>query len=216
MTFGNPFGLALYDKQQRQVSGPGGAPASPRQRPANSGQRPTGNGRMGREGQNATPTGSPSSGDPRSAGPAAAPTEAPSPSAPVVRQAPNPAEAPNPSLDPLDAQTIRQLQATIRALPLPVLEAFTKAFRKRFAVPQEAATIADRIRQKQHHDWIEAFLVQHPLERPGPAGHSCSHHRRGALPGDRSDRHQILVRRDHLPAAGDPTDFRTTFPARGD
>ncbi len=171
MTFGNPFGLALYDKQQRQVSGPGGAPASPRQRPSNSGPRPTGNGRVGREAQKATPTARPSSGDPRSAGPAAAPTEPPSPSAPVVRQAPNPAEAPNPSLDLLDPQTIRQLQATIRALPLPVLEAFTKAFRKRFAVPQEAATIADRILQKQHHDWIEAFLVQHQPPRPSEPGH---------------------------------------------
>jgi hypothetical protein len=28
-------------------------------------------------------------------------------------------------------------------------------------VPEAAATIADRITQKCHHDWIEAFLVQH-------------------------------------------------------
>jgi hypothetical protein len=27
-------------------------------------------------------------------------------------------------------------------------------------VPEEAVTIADRINQKCHHDWIEAFLVQ--------------------------------------------------------
>jgi hypothetical protein len=41
-----------------------------------------------------------------------------------------------------------------------VLEDFTKAFRKRFQVPQEASSIADRICQKRHHDWIEAYLVQ--------------------------------------------------------
>jgi hypothetical protein len=50
---------------------------------------------------------------------------------------------------------------TIRALPRPVLEGFTKAFRKRFQVPLEAPSIADRICQQQHHDWIETFLVQH-------------------------------------------------------
>jgi hypothetical protein len=35
-------------------------------------------------------------------------------------------------------------------------------------VPEAAATIADRINQKCHHDWIEAFLVQHQLQ-PGRA-----------------------------------------------
>jgi hypothetical protein len=44
---------------------------------------------------------------------------------------------------------------------MPVLEGFTKAFRRRFQVPAEAVSIADRICQSQHHDWIEAFLVQH-------------------------------------------------------
>jgi hypothetical protein len=28
-------------------------------------------------------------------------------------------------------------------------------------VPEEAVTIADRINRQCHHDWIEAFLVQH-------------------------------------------------------
>jgi hypothetical protein len=42
----------------------------------------------------------------------------------------------------------------------PQLEGFTKAFRKRFQVPEAASSIADRINQKQHHDWIEAYLVQ--------------------------------------------------------
>ena len=100
MTFGNPFGLALYDKQQRQVT------------------------------RSAT---------------AAAPAEA----------------EPEQELEPLDPATIHRLLATVRGLPRPALQGFTKAFRKRFQVPADAPTIADRICQKQHHDWIEAFLVSH-------------------------------------------------------
>jgi hypothetical protein len=67
----------------------------------------------------------------------------------------------DPSLDPLDPGTIQQILATVRCLPRPALEGFTKAFRKRFQVPEEAASIADRICQRRHHDWIETFLVQH-------------------------------------------------------
>jgi hypothetical protein len=40
-----------------------------------------------------------------------------------------------------------------------LLEALTQGFRKRFSTPEEAA--ADRIVQKRHHEWIEAFLAQH-------------------------------------------------------
>jgi len=65
----------------------------------------------------------------------------------------------------LDANTIRQLVTTIRSLPRPLLEGLTKAFRKRFQVPDSASTIADRITQKWYHDWIEAFLVQHQPEQ---------------------------------------------------
>jgi len=61
---------------------------------------------------------------------------------------------------PQDAGTIQHLHNTLRALPRPLLESLTRAFRKRFEVPEEAVTIADRINQKCHHDWIEAFLVQ--------------------------------------------------------
>ena len=67
----------------------------------------------------------------------------------------------DPSLIPLDPAITRQILATLRGLPRPVLEGFTKAFRKRFQVPEEATSIADRILQKQHHDWIESYLVQH-------------------------------------------------------
>jgi hypothetical protein len=112
MTFGNPFGLALYDKQQREVT------------------------------QSAATTPLPSR-------PAAAPTR--------VLTEPT-AEA---GLEPLDPATITRLLATVRGLPRPTLEGFTKAFRKRFQVPEDATSIADRICQKRHHDWIETFLVQH-------------------------------------------------------
>jgi hypothetical protein len=61
----------------------------------------------------------------------------------------------------LDAETIQHLHSTLRALPRPLLESLTRAFRKRFQVPEAAATIVDRINQKCHHDWIETFLVQH-------------------------------------------------------
>ncbi|GDX73618.1 hypothetical protein LBMAG40_02750 [Cyanobium sp.] len=123
MTFGNPFGLALYDKQQREVTHSAGESAG--QSPASNGTRSI--------------------------------HRSPSPTAPNAA-----AEASDdPGLTPLDPVVIRQVLATLRGLPRPVLEGFTKAFRKRFQVPEEATSIADRILQKRHHDWIEAFMVQH-------------------------------------------------------
>jgi hypothetical protein len=61
----------------------------------------------------------------------------------------------------LHPETIQHLHNTLRALPRPLLESLSRAFRKRFQVPDTAVTIADRISQKCHHDWIEAFLVSH-------------------------------------------------------
>jgi DNA recombination protein Rad52 len=98
-TFGNPFGLALYDKQQRE-----NASAQP-----DAEQR----------------------------------------------------------LEPLDPATIQQILSTVRGLPRPALEGFTKAFRKRFQVPSDAPSISDRICQRRHRDWIEAFLVSHREVRSG-------------------------------------------------
>jgi DNA recombination protein Rad52 len=112
MTFGNPFGLALYDKQQREVTS------------------------------------------------SAAPAE----TGAVMPAAPNQPDADlavDVGLQPLDPVTIQRLHNTIRALPMPALEGFTKAFRKRFQVPADAPSIADRICQRRHYDWIETFLVQH-------------------------------------------------------
>jgi DNA recombination protein Rad52 len=119
MTFGNPFGLALYDKQQREVT--------------------------------SSSTAAPNANI-RSRAAEAVPREQP--------QSPDQQE-PDPGLAPLDPGTIQQILATVRGLPRPVLEGFTKAFRKRFQVPAEAASIADRICQRRHHDWIETFLVSH-------------------------------------------------------
>ena len=120
MTFGNPFGLALYDRQQREVSGGGSstatttataeAPQARTQAPSQPRPRP----------------------QPRKvAGPA------PEPVVPTAA----------PGQRPLEAAVIQQLQATIRGLPGPLREGFSKAFRHRFQVPADAATIADRILQ---------------------------------------------------------------------
>ena len=121
MTFGNPFGLALYDKQQREVTQSAGESGVPLPASTSHGTRSIHR--------------SPSTVAPSTSG--------------------------DPGLMPLDPAVIRQVLATLRGLPQPQLEGFTKAFRKRFQVPVDAPSIADRILQKQHHDWIEAFMVQH-------------------------------------------------------
>lgn len=150
MTFGNPFGLALYDKQQRQVTttraeSPSGGDTTQRPSHGNTSSTAAGNGTVRRSeagnghAPNHRPAGLPSD---------AAPTD----SADTARE--------DSALLPLDGATIRQIHATVRSLPHPQLEGFTKAFRKRFKVPEAASSIADRINQKQHHDWIEAYLVQ--------------------------------------------------------
>jgi DNA recombination protein Rad52 len=136
MTFGNPFGLALYDKAQRQVSsgttqGRSQSETAGSQRPV--GQRPA--------------VARPAAGTPSSVAASPAPSQALSAQADSGQVA-------------LDAETIEHLHSTLRALPRPQLESLTRAFRKRFHVPDDAVTIADRINQKCHHDWIEAFLVQ--------------------------------------------------------
>ncbi|MCX5968943.1 MAG: Rad52/Rad22 family DNA repair protein [Cyanobacteria bacterium] len=155
MTFGNPFGLALYDKQQRQVSNSPGQGEGP-QRSAE--QRP--------------PASRPGPGGP-------APISAASVQGRTQTTAstPLPSAPADASLVALDAETIQHLHNTLRALPRPLLEQLTRAFRKRFEVPDTAVTIADRISQKCHHDWIEAFLVSHREVR------SAEQHQ-GAVPED--------------------------------
>jgi hypothetical protein len=153
MTFGNPFGLALYDKQQREVTSraPGGGDRSSSGQASRPRSTPL---------RVVPPGPTPATARPQEmqqqAHAAASPNTEP-PSGLQVASAQSPAE--DPGLAPLDPATIRQLHATIRGLPAPV-EGFSKAFRKRFQVPAEATSIADRICQRRHHDWIETFLVQ--------------------------------------------------------
>jgi hypothetical protein len=155
MTFGNAFGLALYDKQQREVTGA-----------AASGGDRSSSGEANRP--RATPLRVvPPAPTPATARPqrienqaqAAATPKTEPPSALPTEAAQPPAD--DPSLAPLDPATIRELHATIRGLPAPVLEGFSKAFRKRFQVPADAPSIADRICQRRHHEWIETFMVSH-------------------------------------------------------
>jgi hypothetical protein len=143
MTFGNPFGLALYDKTQRQVSSAAGQ-GEGSQRP------PVIRQRAGAPSATAT---SPTQGRVQ----ATAATPVPSVPADLGQVA-------------LDAETIQHLHSTLRALPRPLLESLTPAFRKRFQVPEEAVTIADRINQRCHHDWIETFLVQHQRHEESSQG----------------------------------------------
>jgi hypothetical protein len=140
MTFGNPFGLALYDKAQREASRAAGQGDGP-QRSAG-GQRPA----LGRPHAGASYTTA---------------TSPPQGGIQATASTPVPSSPADPGQVPLDAKTIKYIHSTLRALPRPLLESLTRAFRKRFQVPEEAVTIADRINQKCHHDWIEAFLVQH-------------------------------------------------------
>jgi DNA recombination protein Rad52 len=146
MTFGNPFGLALYDKRQREVTGAVETVERPSSRPASTARPtplrvvapPVSRAQPGQELETASSKTEP----------------------PIAEGS---APSPDPGLAPLDPATIHQLCDTIRALPRPALEGFTKAFRKRFQVPPEVHTIADRICDRRHQDWIEAFLVQHLL-----------------------------------------------------
>ncbi len=160
MTFGNPFGLALYDKQQREVTSDVAAADRPRAtssaaaRPTPLRVVPTAPGPAAPRPQTPEELQAPATATSKTAPPSAAPN-------PVAIAAPTPRPQPDSGLAPLDAATIRQLHTTIRALPAPQLEGFTKAFRKRFQVPEDATSIADRICQKRHHDWIETYLVQH-------------------------------------------------------
>ena len=159
MTFGNPFGLALYDKQQREVTS--SVTESPSR--GRTTERPSRGDTTVRHSNWNTPCTSAGNGTLRRSvtgnghAPSHQPAGLPSAAGAADGNAGGPEDA---ALLPLDGATIRQIHTTIRRLPQPQLEGFTKAFRKRFQVPEAASSIADRIIQKQHHDWIEAYLVQ--------------------------------------------------------
>ena len=134
MTFGNPFGLALYDKQQRQVT------SSVRQERAPQRQESLVQGQGGH---------SQSVGEARAIRP-----EVQSPTLAISH-----AETGAVDLAALGPEVIQQLHVAIRGLPRAQQEELVTAFRQRFRLA-EGASVAAAITQKQHHDWVEAFLVQ--------------------------------------------------------
>jgi len=132
MTFGNPFGLALYDKQQRQVT------SSVREERGPQGQGPL-----------------VQAGQPHPLGE----TRAITPEVQTLAPAQLPAEPGAVGLAALRPEAIQQLHGAIRCLPRHQLEALVTAFRQRFRLA-EGASVAAAITQKQHHDWVEGYLVQ--------------------------------------------------------
>jgi hypothetical protein len=154
VTFGNPFGLALYDKQQRQVSGhvtPVRAGSG-----ANGGQGPA-NGVVRRPQAPPNPVAAAFNGPPRPTSTAApSPATQPLPAQPALAQ---PVAAPAPD-SPLDPPTIRSLQEHIRGLLPPQLAAFSRAFRSTFQVPESTPSIAGLITQQRHRLWIQRYLAQ--------------------------------------------------------
>jgi hypothetical protein len=132
MTFGNPFGLALYDKQQRQVT------SSVREE-----RGPQTHG-VSRQGGQAQPVGE---------------KRAIRPKVQALAPAQSTAATSDAAMSALAPVVIQQLHGAIRGLPRPQLEALVIAFRHRFRL-SEGASVAAAITQKQHHDWVEAYLVQ--------------------------------------------------------
>jgi len=133
MTFGNPFGLALYDKRQRQVS-----------------ETPEPEQKCGPQ-DRSRPQGAPTPANTVVRRPLgeAAPVSAATPTTPEPVAAPD---------APLDPPTIRSLQERIKALLPPQLEAFRRAFRAAFHVPDTTASIAGLITEQRHRRWIQHYL----------------------------------------------------------
>jgi hypothetical protein len=143
VTFGNPFGLALYDKSQRQVSH-AAAPVAASRSPVAAPQRTA---------EEARPTQAPGNGVVRhqqavvtSQGQGQGPVRVAGPSSAAAQDA------------PLDPAAIQALQERIRGLLPPQLAAFSQAFRSAFHVPAEIPSIAGLITDQHHQLWIEDFL----------------------------------------------------------
>jgi hypothetical protein len=211
VTFGNPFGLALYDKSQRQVSGapapaqgrgaqppqareaiatphpqatsrparqrpqPSSSPAtqrpapqsqsqpqgSPRPQPAASQppQRPTAptTAPVWHSSQGSNPIAAAFNGPPRGHGQGtSAPQANARPQAQGSPQAVAPA-SPDALLDPTIAL---QLQEQLKALSPGHRDAFSRAFRAAFQVPDSTPSVAGLIRQERHRIWIQEFLAK--------------------------------------------------------
>jgi hypothetical protein len=180
VTFGNPFGLALYDKSQAQVSG-GQRGLAPRQpsAPAQSQGAPTdGQPSPARPAQPSARPAPQRPSHPAANRPGASP---PSPTEPVVwhsyRQAISTAfngpsrgnglqgsatsapssQAPRPEA-PLEPIAIAALQERLKALAPGHREAFSRAFRSAFQVTDATPSVAGLINQERHRIWIEEFL----------------------------------------------------------
>jgi hypothetical protein len=184
MTFGNPFGLALYDKSQRQVSG---SPAT-RETASASNNPGHGNGQqpIQRNGQDpgrsqashqvgsftapsrrtpaqANPIAAAFNGPPRNQGQGTNGTRHSTTQAAIARPQPAASHASIATTSPaneaaLDPATIATLQERIRALLPPRLAAFSRAFRTAFQVPDSTPSIAGLITEHRHRLWIENFL----------------------------------------------------------
>ena len=139
MTFGSQFGLALYDPQQREVTGPAAGEERGPAAQGDGGQLPVA--RSGHSQRHSNQA-----------------EQSRQPEHPAAKQA-------DPALAPLNPATIEQLHTSIRSLPRPALEELIRAFRKRFQIPAEAPSIANRILQKHHQEWIEAFLARQQARR---------------------------------------------------
>jgi hypothetical protein len=187
MTFGNPFGLALYDKSQRQVSG--GNPAG-RETASGSHNPSQGIGQQAhnRNGQapghsqsshqvgsftapsrrttaQANPIAAAFNRPPRNQGQGTNGTRQSTTPAAIARPQPAANGASNGTTGPaneaaLDPATIAALQERIRALLPPQLAAFSRAFRTAFQVPDSTPSIAGLITEQRHRLWIERYLEQ--------------------------------------------------------
>ncbi len=168
VTFGNPFGLALYDKSQRQVSGhPAPAAAHGPQGRGSNGPSPA-NGVVRRPQATApNPVAAAFNGPPR---PTTAAAASPATLRPATQRpapqtlAAQPVAAPD---APLDPPTIRSLHERIRGLLPPQLAAFSQAFRRAFQVPSDIPTIAELITQQRHQLWIQRYLSQAQTQSQG-------------------------------------------------
>jgi hypothetical protein len=76
----------------------------------------------------------------------------------ILSQAQSPAATSDAALVALTPEVIKLLHGAIRGLSRPQLETLVTAFRQRFRLA-EGASVAAAIIQKQHHDWVEAYLV---------------------------------------------------------
>jgi hypothetical protein len=177
MTFGNPFGLALYDKSQRQVSGNGQQPSqsSASHQQGQPSHRPdTYTAPSRRTPAQANPIAAAFNGPPRNQVQGSSGTRHSTTPAAIARPQPAASHASIATTSPaneaaLDPATIANLQERIRALLPPQLAAFSRAFRSAFQVPDSTPSIAGLITEQRHRLWIEDFLGR--LQSPQPQSH---------------------------------------------